>query len=760
MLQTNKKQSLTEGTSEPGVISPAETLEVLVSFVRRQFPIIVFIALLALALGGAYVISTPPSYTASATMIIDTRKVQLFQQQSILGDIPIDSASVESQVQILKSEQIALAVIKALHLTDSPEFSEPSGGLIGAILSFGLNLLDVGPPKSEFERARQAIRVFEDRLGIKRVGLSYVIEISFRSQNPERAAQIANAIADAYVVDQLGAKYEATRRAGIWLQDRIKELRQQASAAERAVVDFKTKNNIVTTGGTGGRLVSEQQVAEQSSQLVLVRAQTADARAKLDRIETVLRADSPDATVNSTVTDTLKNEVITKLRSQYLDLANREADWSSRYGKDHLAAVNLRNQMQEIRNSILDELRRIAEGYKSDYQIAKAREEQIQIELGQAVSQSQETNQAQVTLRELESSSQTYRTLYDNFLQRYMESIQQQSFPISDARVISQASPPLQKSHPKTALILGGVSIAGLILGFGVGLIREWSDRVFRTVEQVESLLRMDCIAVVPLLQSGETGKNTHSTAVVGPRRIVRDKTAFWVVVDAPFSRFAEAIRSMKLAVDLNGVVRSNKVVGFTSSAPNEGKSTIAVALAALMSQVGAKTILVDCDIRNPSISRILTPNASRGLFEVLTGKCSLEEVVCIEESTKMEFLPAVIRARVAHSNEILSSGAMKKLFDNLRQIYDYVVVDFPPLSPVIDVRATTHLVDSYIFVIEWGGTKFDVVEHALASAPLVQENLLGVVLNKTNMEIFGRYEGYRESYYSPKHSERYGYTE
>src|SRR5262249_48746798 len=163
--------------------------------------------------------------------------------------------------------------------------------------------------KSEFELARQAIRTFQDRLTVKRVGLTYVINISFRSLSPDRAAQIANAVAEAYIVDQLEAKYQATRRASVWLQDRLRELRGQASTAERAVVEFKTKNNIVNAGN--GRLMTEQQLAELNSQLVTARTQTSEARARFDRIETVLRADSPDATVNSTVTDTLNNNVIT-----------------------------------------------------------------------------------------------------------------------------------------------------------------------------------------------------------------------------------------------------------------------------------------------------------------------------------------------------------------------------------------------------------------------------------------------------------------
>ena len=515
MLQTTKDQPTVEHEQE--IVLPEETLAHLVSFIRRQLPVIVFVTLLGMALGVVYLVTTPPSYTAHAKLLVDSRKINLFQQQqSILGDIPIDTASVESQVEILTSENVALSVIKDLHLAQDPEFIGPSGGLMGTIVGFISNLFGSSEPTSEFALTRKAMRVFEDRLSIKRAGLSYVINIAFRSLQPERAAQIANAVADAYIDDQLEAKYQATKRASVWLQARIRELRDQASAAERAVVEFKTKNNIVTTGGPGTseRLMGEQQVTELSSQLVIARAQSAEARARLDRIETVLRADSPDATVNSTVAESLKNDVITKLRSQYFELANREAVWSARYGANHLAAVNLRNQMDEIRKSILNELQRIAESYKSDYQIAKQREEGIQKELSQAISVSQETDQAQVTLHELESNSQTYRSLYDNFLQHYMESVQQQSFPISEARVISPASPPLQKSHPKSLIVLAISGLGAMILGIGIGMLRDLSDRVFRTSEQVENLLQTNCIALVPLLEGGVT---LQSRAARGP---------------------------------------------------------------------------------------------------------------------------------------------------------------------------------------------------------------------------------------------------
>ena len=838
MLQTNNKMQ-SELVREPMAReqpSGAESLQSFLSFGRRQFVVILFVALLALALGLIYVATARPSFTAQAQLLIDAHKVQVFQQQSVLGDIPIDTAQVESQVEILKSENIAAAVIKNLHLTEDPEFVGSGAGLLGALFSsiFG----EVGSDKaaSDFESFRSAVRTFQNQLDIKRIGQTYVIQIGFRAYDPDRAAQITNAVADAYITDQLEAKYQATRRASVWLQDRIKELRDQVSAAERAVVDFKTQNNIVSTGGSDKRLLGEQQVAELTSQLVIARAHTAETKARLDRIEVLLKTDSSAASFGSTVADTLKNDVVNKLRTQYLELSARESEWSVKYGNDHLAVVNLRNQMREIRNSIFEELKRLGETYKSDYAIAKQREIGVQQELAQAVSGSQATDAKSVTLRELQSTAQTYKTIYDNFLQRYMEAVQQQSFPITEARLISTASRPLRKSHPKTLLVLALAGFGGGILGFGIALFRDLSDRVFRTSDQVESLLQADCLTLVPLTfgsekedksddqkanvgpsnskinarsQSGSwtianslfsrlaeavrsfalvsdlhgTAKSTKRKVAsftsplsessmglspnpksvskfVGPKVIARSDDVFWTAVDAPFSRFAEAMRSIKLAADLRGVTNSNKVIGLTSSLPNEGKSTVAAALAQQMAQVNARTILVDCDLRNPSTTRMLTPRAESGILEVIAGKASLQEVLWIEPTSKMAFLPAVVRSRLAQSNEILISATVKELFEQLRERYDYVVVDLPPLAPIVDVRAMTHLVDSFIFVIEWGRTNTDIVKHALRNAPGVYDNLLGVVLNKVDMNVFGRYASYQEGYYYNKHYGRYGYTE
>jgi len=463
MLQTNSDHlpSYREPESAaPEATSIPELIESVIGFIRRRILIILFTFLAVTAAGEAIVFKIiKPKFVATATMFIDNRKYQMFEHQTMVGDTSIDSYAMESQIEILKSENIALTVIRKLRLADDAEFGNPQPGLLRTLL---------GPSQmaSDFARERRALKVFASQLTAKRIGPTYVIEISFKSSDPERAAAIANAVADAYINDQLEGKYEATRRASAWLQDRLKDLSDQATSAQRTVIEFKAANNIVDTGN--GRTMNEQQITEFGAQLIVARQRAAEARARLARIDELIGGNVEDATIDAAVTDNLKSDVFTKLRTQYLERENREREWSARYGADHLAAVNLRNQMREIRNSIRDELKRVAETYRNEYELAKEYEDSLQRELDRATSQTTTANQARVTLHELESAAQSYRSLYDNFLQRYMESVQQQSFPITEARLITKATPPDQRDYRKALMALAAVPVGGLCLGLGL----------------------------------------------------------------------------------------------------------------------------------------------------------------------------------------------------------------------------------------------------------------------------------------------------
>jgi polysaccharide biosynthesis transport protein len=185
-----------------------------------------------------------------------------------------------------------------------------------------------------------------------------------------------------------------------------------------------------------------------------------------------------------------------------------------------------------------------------------------------------------------------------------------------------------------------------------------------------------------------------------------------------------------------------------TSCLPSEGKSTVAAAMAGLMAQSGARVILLDCDLRHPSLSRVLAPNASAGFLDVVAGNLDLADAVWTDPTTNMAFLPAGTERGVPNAAEILTSNAAKSLFDALQIKYDYVIVDLAPLIASVDVRATSGLIDSYILVIEWGATKIDAVQYALRHARAVQANIVGAVLNKVDIAAMGRYDSYSTDYY------------
>jgi succinoglycan biosynthesis transport protein ExoP len=447
-------------------------------------------------------------------------------------------------------------------------------------------------------------------------------------------------------------------------------------------------------------------------------------------------------------------------------------------------------------------------------------------------------------LTELESNAQSYRTLYDDFLQRYTESVQAQSFPVTDARVVTPAARPLKKSHPRTFLVLAISAFGGTILGLLIGHLRDLNDQVFRTRDQVERLLGLDCLATVPKIkvrksrrenapdikvggeplvslppaanlkvgdqpsdscspalntevndegkgnsapnpdmkvsesnggssptpdmkvsepngdsspssdiEVSEPNRNSSRAAEIdatsGPRTVARRDQLIWQVVDFPLSPYAEAIRSIKMAVDLTRariskkVRKPKKIIGITSSSPSEGKSTIAASLAQLISHSGKRVMLVDCDLRAPRLTRVLAPGAKAGLLEVMSGDASLGDVIWTDQSKRLSFLPAVATARVPHTAEIIGAEEMQALFERLRGAYDYIIVDVTPLVPIIDVRATEGFIDHYIFVVEWGRTKIDLVERSLKEAAGIYNKILGAVLNKVDSGDLKRYEGY-----------------
>jgi capsular exopolysaccharide family len=710
-------------------------------FLGRQWRLIALVTGLSIVLGASYVAISPSKYTAQADMIIDTKKVTWTQTEMASENRNVEDASVESEIETTKSEKVAEAVIRRLHLTEDPEFVGAGPGLRRRIFSFFK--LTGGPeqePTSD-ELMQRVLAAVKENLRVTRLGRSYIEQISYTSLNRDKAATIANAFADAYIEDQLQAKFEATRRASAWLEQRIGELRQQASDAYKAVQDFKSENSIII--GVDGKLASEVELDQLGIALAKARADTSQARAKLDRISRVLeqRSDKENSfnIPDPVVTDALSNPVITKLRQQFLDDQNKESEWSARYGADHTAARNLRAEMAALQRAIWDEISRIAESYKSELQIAKSQEESIDKRMIEVFQKSGSTRQSQVRLRELETAANTYRGIYETFLSRFTQSVQQQSFPSTEARVVTVATPPRSPSSPKIGLT---IALAG-VCGFGLGLMsafaREQMNRQIHTRAQLESLLGTTCLAVLPAFP--------QKKPILRKLGATQDSGAFRQINEvAPFSATAEALRYIKVAIDLHPT--GGKVIGIVSALPGEGKTTVATGFAAFVAKSGARTLLIDADLRNPSMTRALGYANAPGLVNMVADKSDFNDLVITDSKFKFDFLPSS-RMKPSNSSDILNSPAMKDMLRAAKSNYDYVLVDLPPILPVVDVKAVAHLFDAFVLVVEWGSTSTDEVLKAIGASPILSERLLGAVLNKADEAVMRRFEGYSDRRYA-----------
>lgn len=723
-------------------------IEQLLGAARRQWRVVAVASVIAVILGVVYILTAVPLYTSSASLLIDSGNQKIVDQLSAVSGVLEDEASVLSQVELLKSEKIAQAVSDKLDLQNSSPFMAANTGPIASVISVVRSFVSATlwpsaeqAPTNNEKIQRGIVEKLTRNLSISRVGRTYVLQLSYTSPDPGMSASIARAYAEAYLTDQLDSKYDATRRASDWLQKRIAELRQKSLETDMAVQKFRAEKGLITTDG---KLVTDQQLAQLTSQLIIAQAETANADAKYRRIKAIIDSGQLDAAV----TDSLESSVISSMREKFLEASRKEADITNRLGAKHVQATRLRTEMSEYKRLMFEELSRIAESYQSTYQVALSRQKNLEEQVAQATGISATANDSQVQLRELEREAETYKNLYQTFLQRYQEAIQQQSFPVTEARIISKPSVADAPSAPKKPLVLALSVLLGLMAGALIGAIREFRDRFFRTGEQISASLGLEFLGIIPLTPEGGKASTPESQH---PRAISKTTKIADYVLDHPLSAFAETLRSAKIAVDVLVAQKRPKIIGFVSVLPGEGKSTVSVNFAELLASQGSRVLLIDGDLRNPGSTRAIGKHAEAGILEALQDGRPLSELMLMNPLTKLAFLPAVVKRRIPFSSELLSSDAMDKILSQTTDRFDYVVIDLPPLAPVVDAKAIAPKIDAFVFVVEWGRTARHVVRRTLEASPAIVNKCAGVLLNKVDnkkMKLYQRY-GSTEYYYS-----------
>jgi polysaccharide biosynthesis transport protein len=747
MLYQIQGARLEAGHAGPASLSGKDYVSLgdIYAFLIRHFWKISMSTVAAMAIGAVNVLTAEPLFSARARLVIDPGAAQSFREQSGVFDASLDNAKVDSQIEFLRSERIAISVIQSLSLTDHAEFARSRESWLEVPMRLFKGDLPAEKPSSEFEVLRNAISIFEQNLAVRRVGQSYVIEVAFTSPNPHEAARIANATADAYIADQLESKAQAARNGGRWLEGRIAELRTQLSTAARAAQEFRARNNIVDAGGRG--LLDDQQLAELNSQLVLARARTAEAQARLQRIEQILASGIPEAAV----TEVLGSQVMSSLRERYLNASTKLAELGGRYSDDHPAVRQLLNERQEYKRAIADELHRIGEVYKSDAEVAKIREVELKDELAGLVRDATTTKAKQIEAAELDTVAQTYRRLFESYVQTLAEAVQRESFPITNARIVSPATRPLGPSFPKTKLVLALSILAGGTIGLCWAVLAQNLDRTIRLPREVRDELELGCLGLVPRFK-GSRALARLRTIRADPRSMLSrmncHSLALREVEEKPFSTFTHALRSVKTSIDTIGHVRPGRCLAITSLLPEEGKSTVAANLARLFALSGSKTLLIDGDLRQSSSWRKIAPRATKGLLDALASPASVGEFVIPDERLPLDILPAANGGPLPNSSDFMGSDQMRQLLEFARDAYRTVIIDLPAMKAAPDARAISPYADSFIVVAEWGRTPVDVLREALQDLTAMQASVLGVLINKVDVGSLRRQAKSTVTYY------------
>jgi succinoglycan biosynthesis transport protein ExoP len=720
------------------------------SVLWRRKGIIAGCAIIIIGLATTYIHQLTPLYTAQASLMLDQQKLQVLDIKSVLTGVGDTTTVVATQVEVLTSPTIAAKVAAKLHLETNPEYNpalkpppgfspitwvrEKLSGLVESVsnqigAASNQSTIPIPPTAPRELSSADVAPALAGRVTATNDGASFIIKIRATSENPELAAQIANAYVDAYLTDQLEAKFDATRRASAWLNDHLNELREKVLSSEHAVQLFKEQHNLSSSGTT----VTSQQLSELNSQLIIVAADRAQKESAVRELQNVVKV--PGALESAR--GVAGAPFIQTLRAQEAELMRRQAELSTRYKPEHPTMVNLKAQLDDIHQKIAQEANNAVRAATDELTAARAREASLRTTLNSLTHSTTEQDKAQVQLSELQREAQANKALYEDFLNRFKQTSVQQDIQQADARAVAAASPPGGPSYPNTSLYTSVALVVAVFCGVLVAFFIELLDNGFRTSDQLEKTLRLSTLGMVP--------------------GIGKSRRPHEVVVSEPVSLYSEAIRSVRTALRYSDVDNPPKIVLVTSSLPSEGKTVFATSLARSVARSGGRSLLIDCDLRRPGVARILGATPNSGLVDFFDGSVPVESIIQTDEGSGMHFIPA--KSGTANPQDLLGSQHMKSLLEQMRSRYDLIVLDSPPVLVVSDPIILSHAADATMYIVRWEKTPRHVVEGAVKMLRTNGGQIAGAVLSRVNTRRHAAY-GYGDSaYYYGRGSDYYKQT-
>ena len=700
---------------------------------------------LAVIFGAALVatLRTTPIYDAVGSIAINKPDpiLQNLRDSANSGADYYDPTDMDTEVRILRSDLLALQVIKQLNLDRMPEFGG-HGQLPSSSLELTTDTLD---PDSA--RSNAVLGAFKGNLRVVLEPNTRIIDIHFRSPNKDLAARVVNTLANTYIEQNFKTRFESTMQASDWLSRQLVDLQMKVETSQEKLVQYQKQHQIL--GIDEKQNITTAKLDELNKELTAAESE----RMQKESVYRLAEAGDPEAaaSVSSGAAQGKSSEntsvLLEKLQEQKAELRIQIAQFSTQFGPQYPKLAQLNNQVQEIDAQLQYEMKKVAGRLRGDYLAALQRENMLRAALEEQKQQANKLNESAIEYSLLKRDFETNRTLYEGLLQKLKEAGVTAGLRSNNIRPVDIARTPASPAEPNIPRNLGFAFVLGLTSGIGLAFLLEGIDNTVRTPEQAQAISALPSLGMIPMGSKPAAEVSARGLTVASSREAVE-----LITLSRPQSQMAESYRALRTSLLLTSLGSPPKTILITSALPQEGKTTTSINVASVLARKGTRVLLVDADLRRPSIHKTLGMGPRVGLSNVLTGGTTLQQAtVCSTQLDNLFILPA--GTPPPNPAELLASSQMADLLAEVREQYDHIVIDTPPTLSVTDAVVLSTRMDAVVLVIRSGQTTKPALRRSRDILGQVNARIAGVLLNAVDLDSPDYYYYYE---YQGKYGHRY----